>query len=730
MDKMMVAVDAANERAWDSSILDPQSALEDAQEALDAAKAIDYAKGQADATLNIGWATFYLSRLSDAYDAFRSAHNLYEKIGDTVGICKTLNAFGIYHNSIFRLDKAIDDYTRSLELARANGFLERELIAMANIGELCLDMGNPQGALEYLMPAYDKMTEEFSSGIKADCLRNIGQAFLAMDNLKLAAVFTQKSYELVSASGELIMATDSIETLANVALAEGDPEKAEALISEGLDIVDRTGNLSQRASLLIVRGQSLYMNHRTREALDVLTYAERICEQINLKIKLFKVQEQISKAYEAMGDYEKALLYFKRFASFKAELQSEDTANKLRSMRAQAEIERTQQESEIYRLRNIDLKEKTEALEDINRQITSISTIGRRITANLDFNTLVQTVHDCLKPFLEMDLFGIALHDPAKNQLVYKWFYEEGNRKSNHRIPVDSESSFAAWAYRNRKPVLVANKDIEFSRYLSKPSLTHGKPAQSIVCIPLSIEDRSIGVMTVQNYKAHAYTDSHLSFLTSLGPYVSIAMENAIIHDSLEDLNRALSDEKRRLERATLKISHLANHDSLTGLPNRRLLFELMEKAIETTRRAGGKIGVVFIDLDDFKPINDRFGHAAGDSALIAMAERLRSLVRASDIVARIGGDEFVAVITNVKTMEDIERVARKVMDECHTPLAFAGKSCQLGMSMGISVFPDDAETIEELVNKADSAMYRVKHIDKNAYAFSTNIKIDALPLD
>jgi len=251
-----------------------------------------------------------------------------------------------------------------------------------------------------------------------------------------------------------------------------------------------------------------------------------------------------------------------------------------------------------------------------------------------------------------------------------------------------------------------------------------------VVCIPLSIEDRSIGVMTVQNYKAHAYTDSHLSFLTALGPYIAIALENAIIHDSLEGLNRALSDEKRRLERATLKISHLANHDSLTGLPNRRLLFELMGKAVETARRAGGKIGVVFIDLDDFKPINDHFGHAAGDSALIAMSERIRSLVRASDIVARIGGDEFVAVITNVNTTEDIERVARKVMDECRMPLVFAGKSCQLGMSMGISVFPDDGDLIEELVNKADSAMYKVKHMDKNSFAFSSNRPVDTVPLD
>jgi diguanylate cyclase (GGDEF)-like protein len=321
-----------------------------------------------------------------------------------------------------------------------------------------------------------------------------------------------------------------------------------------------------------------------------------------------------------------------------------------------------------------------------------------------------------------MDMFGIALFDPDRNQLVYRRYYEEGVRKNEHRIDVNSESSFAAWAFKNRKPVLISDKDAEYSNYLSKPSTRKGLPSQSVVCMPLSIEDRAIGVMTLQNYKVRAYAPHHLAFIEALAPYVGIAVENAIIHDRLEDLNRALSDEKRRLERATLKISHLANHDTLTGLPNRRLLFELMGKTVETARRTNGKVGVVFIDLDDFKPINDEFGHAAGDSALVAMSERIRGLVRASDIVARIGGDEFVAVITNVKNRDDIERVARKIISECASPLSFSGKTSRLGMSMGISVFPDDGESIEDLVNKADSAMYRVKHFDKNSYAFSSDV--------
>lgn len=716
----ILKVDSANEQAWNSSILDPQSALQDSEKALAEATAIGYLKGRADALLNIGWSTYYLSKLSDAYSAFLGANRLYEELGDPTGVCKTLNAFGVYYSSLFRLDKALDYYNRSLEKARVNGLLERELVAMSNIGEVFLDLGDPHGALQYLVPAYDRMPDDFDAGSMSDCLRNIGQAFLEMDNLVLAAEFTRKAYEMTSRSGELIMATDSLTTLANVAVAQGRYPEAFELVAKGLHMAGRTGNLSQRASILIVRGSLCIAQGQPAKALETLAEAERICTEINLKSKLFKAHELMSRAWETIGDFGRALSYYKRYSEFRAEVQNEETAYRLRSMKTQSEIERTQAEAEIYRLKNIDLKEKSEALEDSNAQITSISRIGRRITANLDLGMVIQTVHDCLKPFLEMDMFGIALYEPERNQLIYQRYYVEGEQKSNYRISVDSDSSFAAWAFRNRKSVLIADKDKEYGDYLSKPATHQGKPSQSVVCMPLSIEDRVIGVMTLQNYQAHAYSQRHLAFIEALAPYIGIAIDNAIIHARLEDLNRVLSDEKRRLERATLKISHLANHDTLTGLPNRRLLFELMGKAVETARRTGGRVGVVFMDLDDFKPINDRFGHAAGDSALIAMSERVRGLVRASDIVARIGGDEFVAVITNVKSRDDIELVARKVLEECSAPLSFSGSSCSLGMSIGISVFPDDGESIADLVNKADSAMYRVKHLEKNAYAFSS----------
>jgi len=724
------AIDAANERAWDSMISDPHAALSDATDTFAAAQSAGYAKGLATAQLNMGWSLYYLARLPEAYEAFLKAQRLFEDMHDDLGECKALNALGVYHQSISRLDKAIEYYNKSLSIAKAAHITDRELVAMANIGELCLELGNPKDALAYLMPVYDTMPDAFSLGNRADCLRNIGKAFLQLDNLTLAREFTARSYELTTQSGDLIMAAESLETLARVAATMDDRAESERRVREGLALADKTGNLIQRATLLTVWASVLIDQGRAPEALKQLEESEKICSDNNQKSRLYAVYEQMSRAWEALGNHEQALFYYKRFAVSKADVQNEDSASKLRTMQAQAEIERAQQEAEIYRLKNIDLKEKTDALEDLNRQMVSISRIGRRITASLDYAMVVQTIYDSLAQFLQMDMFGVALYDPEKGQLVYRRYFEEGVRKKEFAIDAKSETSFAAWTFKNREPVLITDKENEYIKYLTKPPTSRGRPAGSVVCMPLAIEDRAIGVLTIQSYKTHAYSPNHLAFLEALAPYVAIAVENAIIHDRLEDLNRALSEEKRRLERATLKISHLANHDTLTGLPNRRLLFELTGKAIETARRAGASIGVIFMDLDDFKPINDRFGHAAGDAALMAMSERVRNLVRASDIVARMGGDEFIAVITNVKSRKDIERVARKVLVECTKPMSFSGKTCSIGLSMGISMFPEDGDSVEMLINKADSAMYRVKHTAKNSFAFSSSPAPGEIVLD
>ncbi len=172
-----------------------------------------------------------------------------------------------------------------------------------------------------------------------------------------------------------------------------------------------------------------------------------------------------------------------------------------------------------------------------------------------------------------------------------------------------------------------------------------------------------------------------------------------------------ISERKRNAEH----IFHLAHHDAMTGLPTRRLLNQTLETLLRERRASHGRLAVLAVDLDNFKSINDLHGHGAGDELIVHAARRLRAALRGSDMVARVGGDEFIVLLDHVQSQAAAERVARKLIEELHAPVDIGGQLITPTASIGISLFPHSGETAELLLKNADSAMYRVKAEGGNA---------------
>ena len=164
------------------------------------------------------------------------------------------------------------------------------------------------------------------------------------------------------------------------------------------------------------------------------------------------------------------------------------------------------------------------------------------------------------------------------------------------------------------------------------------------------------------------------------------------------------------------QIRHQALHDALTGLPNRVLLKDRLEHSIELARRSGGRVAVLFIDLDHFKEINDSYGHDMGDQLLLAVTQRLQSGLRQSDTVARLGGDEFVVALTRIDDLDEVETVAAMIRAVLLEAVELGGHSVQIGASIGAAVFPDHGGHYGELMRKADIAMYQAKEAGRNCF--------------
>ncbi len=183
------------------------------------------------------------------------------------------------------------------------------------------------------------------------------------------------------------------------------------------------------------------------------------------------------------------------------------------------------------------------------------------------------------------------------------------------------------------------------------------------------------------------------------------------------DFSEIVRLEEEHKEQAEL-MEYQAYHDTLTGLPNRALFKDRLQQIIITSKRYKQKFALLFIDLDQFKKINDSLGHHVGDEVLIETAKRFQTILREEDTLSRLGGDEFTVILKNIKTKKDIAKVAQKLINSMKKPLATKHHTLHISSSIGISTYPDDASTQNDLIKFADTAMYKAKEEGRNNFQF------------
>jgi len=197
--------------------------------------------------------------------------------------------------------------------------------------------------------------------------------------------------------------------------------------------------------------------------------------------------------------------------------------------------------------------------------------------------------------------------------------------------------------------------------------------------------------------------------------------EIGVLARSFDEMQQKIEAQVNTLQAKQLELDHLASHDPLTGLPNRRVFLDRVEHALVRARRAESRLAILFIDLDHFKEINDSLGHAVGDVMLLAVADRMRATVRAADTVARLGGDEFIILVEDVDSVESVTMVAHKIIEALAHPVWYREQSLVVGASIGIAIHPRDGITTTEIIASADQAMYHAKLAGRNRYSMASD---------
>ena len=307
------------------------------------------------------------------------------------------------------------------------------------------------------------------------------------------------------------------------------------------------------------------------------------------------------------------------------------------------------------------------------------------------------------------NLVGSALHHQAIEQQL--------NASERLRSEAESLAAMGSWAWR------VGSDDFEASAEwrrvlgcgdgpLSRQQVLELTPADARSEVIESLE-RSID-------SGQAYDIEHRILRPCDGQERWLKVHAEMFEDSRGQVMRGFAQDITLRKQAELELYELAHYDSLTGLPNRLLMLDRLRRALTRSQRRGGRLAVLFLDLDQFKKINDTLGHDAGDQALIEAAGRLERLLRERDTVARIGGDEFLMLIEDFAGMNDLVQVAGRVREAFHQPVLIAGREFVLTVSIGIALAPHDADSATELMQHADTAMYHAKHSGRDAVQFFT----------
>ena len=323
------------------------------------------------------------------------------------------------------------------------------------------------------------------------------------------------------------------------------------------------------------------------------------------------------------------------------------------------------------------------ALKRSNRRQEAMYKISEAARSAEDLPTLLREAHRTVEKLLPGERFLVALTEPGTDRVWFPFFYDHGVRAQK---PIRLHDGMRLNEVIRGGKGVIANCDHSACEVTELPL---GNRIRDWIGAPMKLTSGIMGAVVMQRKAvAWGYSDEDLDLLQFVATQLATTIERRNQQDQL---------------------LHQAHHDALTNLPNRSLFRDRAQMALSRARREKEMLALLYLDLRDFKNVNDGLGHAAGDAVLTEMARRLVAALRESDTVARWGGDEFTALINNIHGRGDIDIVAAKLRKAVAEPLEVDGETLSLGVEIGGDLYPDDGEDVDALLQVADKDMYNSK---------------------
>ncbi|MYN30699.1 GGDEF domain-containing protein, partial [Duganella levis] len=640
-------------------------------------------------------------------------------------------------------ESALEWMQRGLDLARPAGWPLSIGMCLMQTAETLRQLGQRDAAQSLLREALNTLAPLSGSRAYAVALEYQGDLALDLGNYGAAL----ESFTRLAARGDALCQNDfqssarrgQAHALSYLARADDALAAAQAALALARDHGDASSQIATLNVLADIHARHPLPGPELMVAPNAVLHYLQLALEIAATIEGYTVPgallDAAAREYAAIGDYQRAYTIALRANTARDQTHSKEATNRAIAMQVQYQTERAQTEGEHHRQLAAAEAQRAEVLQQISATLEHLSAIGQEITAHLDAAAVFRALDRHVHGLLDATHFSIFLLQPDGASLVCEFGIEADKPLPRVRIAADDPNANTARCLRERREILVELDDEDVT-----PNLIPGTlPTQSLLFAPLRVGERVLGVMTVQSLLARSYGERERLIFRTLCAYGAIALDNASAYRQVAATQEQLLDKNLELEQAYQALEEVSLTDQLTGLRNRRFFLQNVDADVAMSLRgydaglhrelnecdlhAAKDLVFFMVDLDHFKEVNDRYGHAAGDSILVQMQERLREVFRESDYVIRWGGEEFLVLARATHRDEApgvAERMRRAVAERDFTlpDGVRLSKTCSIGFAC-FPFLPSQPRLLSwsQVVELADQGLYIAKRSGRNAWA-------------
>lgn len=632
---------------------------------------------------NLGWIYCDMGDIQKSLELQNEAYEIFENNKDIEGQLCTAIGLLACECMTNNFNSAIEYGLRGIELAESIGNYEKLMAIKGNIASVYMEMEEYEKARDLIEQIEDlpDIGIEHNRIVnlinKSECERNL-------ENIDSALESIEKAYKIAKGTN-LSITSVVLDHMGKIYTSKGLYNLADTKFRESVEIAIKSQGTLYLNDTLINWADLDIILKRYEDALEKLKKVEDNIENINSIINIIKLYHLMNLVYKYVGDYTRAYEYLEKYYETKIEYDIKKKNTSIVNLDKAREAEG----EKVYKF----LYEQTEELYNV----------GKKITAYLNKEDIFKIIKNEIEKLVKTDIVQIVLYKENENVFEYQLFIEQGEIVNANPIPIEDES-FAGYAIKHKKEVFINDFNKEYYKYYNNmEEYLHrirkiqnskiSKCPQSMIFVPIIVNNRVIGVISIQCYKKYSYTIKDITTLKIISTYMGIALENAKLYKKLE---------------------YSANYDVLTKILNRKEALRQIKEIYNCSKWSNSNNYIIMIDIDNFKKINDNYGHQKGDEVILKVAQEIKSSINSKDIVGRYGGEEFIVLLNDYdKSYINVVDLIKSNIEKLHIKSDY-NERILVTASLGVSKLDAKNKSLEQIISLSDKALYQAKKTGKN----------------